>query len=542
MRHVCLLIVFSITPALLPSVQAQGDEAARRAIKLLAEVDRQFMAGRRNDQDAVRAGAKVLQRLYGLERAPAEVREEACHWLKRRVMESTGSVEFRFRWRTIAIDLIGRLSETPKWVRYLERVARRAKDSSSYGLDLYVERAFAGLRGPAQVQWLMERVRARQTESATLALAGLARLERQHLLAMLGPLTPDLQELVRARNGPLAARAVALLSRIGTDEAIASIVEASKSPSHIVRVAVARALEPRISTPGAQSVLAGLLEDPHPLVRESAARALGRARTRGPVPLLIARLDKEPLRNRATIADSLRLLTGRVLAPEPEPWKTWLAAQERTGQADADARAGGADAPVEKYDAPRYHGFPVESDRVVFALDTSESMRYRMGAGAGVSTRMSHAKRELERVLARLDRRTRFGMISFGPSATRYDRQLRRATFSRKKDAVIWLHRQAARGATNTYDALRLAFTSYPKMDTMFLLSDGTPTAGATTVHERIVRDVIKWNEGRGVRINTIALLSGDPRGDEGHGAKEDALRFLQDLAESTGGDFLVLR
>jgi len=522
-----------------PSADRPADLRGARA--LLRSVDRAFLRGSKQDPlDFIRVNAKTIERLYGLEGAPAEAREEACAWLRRRVIHARGAGGQRFRWRVLAIDLIGRLSEDVHWVRYLVRLAGRSDSSNGGGLDLYVERALGAIRSPAQVRWLMERARTGRADVAALALAGLSRIERPELVALIGPLLPHLRDLVSGRDGPVAARAVDVLSRLGTPEALATLITGARAADPLVRRAVARALALRLSAPGVQSVLGRLLSDTHPRVREDAARALGRSRTRGPVPLLIQRLDKEPLRSRTTIARSLRLLTGVMLPPEPAPWRQWLAASTADGRADPEKEAGGAAPPVRTtYAVPSYHGFSVNSDRVVFAIDVSRSM----GVMTGSRTRLGAAMAGLTAALQALDRDTRFGIIVFGDSALAYERDLVRATASNVADALEWVGRQAPRGATNTYGALRLAFNRYREMDTLFVLSDGIPTAGTTTVHERILRDLVTWNGVRDVRVNTVALLSGRVPEDRGSaGAREGALRFLQELAEVTEGDFLVLR
>ena len=83
------------------------------------------------------------------------------------------------------------------------------------------------------------------------------------------------------------------------------------------------------------------------------------------------------------------------------------------------------------------------------------------------------------------------------------------------------------RGATNVHAALERAFAD-AEVDTIFLLTDGQPSAGFLVAPEAILREVRRWNVGRGVRIHTVAI-----------GGRSD---FLERLAADSGGEHTVAR
>jgi hypothetical protein len=81
---------------------------------------------------------------------------------------------------------------------------------------------------------------------------------------------------------------------------------------------------------------------------------------------------------------------------------------------------------------------------------------------------------------------------------------------------------KGALGGTNLYDAVKRAFND-PDVDTIVVLSDGEPTAGAVTDPSAIREDVARWNKNRGIVIHTIAVGG--------------QLRVLEWLAADSGGD-----
>jgi uncharacterized protein YegL len=62
-----------------------------------------------------------------------------------------------------------------------------------------------------------------------------------------------------------------------------------------------------------------------------------------------------------------------------------------------------------------------------------------------------------------------------------------------------------AGGATNLFDALERAHAD-PLVDTIYLLTDGAPTAGKLRDPDAIVAEVQRWHRTRRVTIHTIAV------------------------------------
>ena len=97
----------------------------------------------------------------------------------------------------------------------------------------------------------------------------------------------------------------------------------------------------------------------------------------------------------------------------------------------------------------------------------------------------------------------------------------------RRKAADAWVEKLESKGATNVHDALALAFAD-DEVDTIYLLTDGYPSAGPIVQPAALAREVQRWNTGRGIVIHTVAL-----------GGRSD---LLERLATDSGGDHTVAR
>ena len=92
-------------------------------------------------------------------------------------------------------------------------------------------------------------------------------------------------------------------------------------------------------------------------------------------------------------------------------------------------------------------------------------------------------------------------------------------------------------GMTATYDALEFVFRNDKKTDTIYLLSDGTPTTGKYTGQHKILSEIRKMNRFRNLLIHTIAFLAGAAPGED----KKAAAQFMKDLAAENGGKFTLI-
>lgn len=347
------------------------------------------------------------------------------------------------------------------------------------------------------------------------------------------------------------------------------------------RVFIAEVLG-NLGTEQARKKLITLLEDKADPVKQQAVKGLAQTMHKDAVRPLIDLLE-DLLKQRRDllyyeVRDALWELTGEDF-DLIEDWKSWWSVAEATfdpkkkddhdGQTKVRKKRRGED--------PEFFGVPVNSKNIVFVIDTSGSMRYVMkndipglsrgdGSDGGGSsgggqmtqddirlaefwTRMEMAKRELRKVLMRLDRAVVFNMLNFDHQSYVFGKgKSLVATPGNKKKALEWAEALRFRqgGATNTLDALVEAFKADPRTNTIFFLSDGLPSADGKTndPQEPILDRVFSLNRFRKIKIHTFGYNPEPYPYGSGYQPNPDLVQandFLKRLAESTGGTFTIM-
>ncbi len=235
---------------------------------------------------------------------------------------------------------------------------------------------------------------------------------------------------------------------------------------------------------------------------------------------------------RSEIADALQLLTGEGFGMNYPAWRRWLGDQDPDAALPDAETAAAAVAALERLrreagdTASTYHGLTVPRGGVVFVLDISGSMSARRGGGAESDYRRFAGA--LQRVIGGLPESSMFNVVLFGSAVEPWREELAPASPENVEDAVALLRRTTPNGGTNLYDALARAL-QMEDVQTIFVLTDGMPSAGRRTAPGDILMGIAQLNRDRGARIHTIAA------GSAGAG-------FLKTLAESNGGEAVDLR
>jgi len=494
----------------------------------------------------VDAGSRVgeVEALVGelqtLHDAPAPVRERACRLLYG-LMREGGVHDRRLRMRLAVLRAVAMLSEDPRWVDRLVELSLRGGDGSLSGVSFWVERALGAVRTVGHVERLASHAGGEDDDRRRVALGALARLEDVRLRPALAPMMEHLMVAARGEDAESRARALEVLGLTPSPGGLPALMSAARDPNPLIRLAAVRGLGRKLDLPGVVAYLCRSLADDVALVREEAVIALRQAPDRSAVPLLVRRMSGEPLRLRLSINETLHKLTGFDHGADGAAWSSWLKSVKAAGKLEEvkPGKSGYAD-PT----GPDYFGIPVLSDRMVFVLDVSGSMDFSIGDTSKTPTRMEHARRELTKVLKAMDEQSRFNIVFFDQKIRVWAEGLPKATKRNKQLAIRAVNGVVARGGTDSYGALELAFKRFRGIDTIYFLSDGVPSVGKSIVQERILERVWRWNRLRGVRVHTVALLVGDPlnpfrRNDEN---KPEAARFMRILAEETGGTFMDVR
>ncbi len=165
------------------------------------------------------------------------------------------------------------------------------------------------------------------------------------------------RDYVAHEQDPLVkAVAVRALGRHGAPQDATLLVGQAAHESVQVRWEVAKSLQ-RLHHPAAVPALLGFLrdEEEHADVRVAAAIALGQYPEDRVVQGLIAALDARELSINLAAKQSLEVLTGQTLGPEPRPWFSWYNA--RTDDPFAGRR---------EYLYPTYHREDTFLEKIAF--------------------------------------------------------------------------------------------------------------------------------------------------------------------------------
>ncbi len=152
-------------------------------------------------------------------------------------------------------------------------------------------------------------------------------------------------------------------------------------------------------------------------------------------------------------------------------------------------------------------------------------------------TKLGKAKKELIPSIRGLKEDAFFTIIIFENKVKKWRKGLVQATSANKNLAIAYLNKLHSGGATNIYGSLEEAFdlagegaTDDKKplgVETIFLLSDGSPTVGAIRTGAGIIAKAKEWNPNKRVVIHTIGL-----------GEDCDKV-FMKKLAEDNRGQFI---
>jgi len=197
---------------------------------------------------------------------------------------------------------------------------------------------------------------------------------------------------------------------------------------------------------------------------------------------------------------------------------------------------------------PTYYGIKVYARAVGYVIDYSLSMKQgfrvskgwqdRLGRVYNGQTRMAVVKEEITQALKELDPRTRVNMVFFN-DRVRVWKSAPVPAGAAADSAAGAVRALNPSGQTNYYDALRavLAYdndgmswrpTFADTPDTLFFLTDGSPTDGEITKSDELLA---WWNErNRFARLKVHVIAMGNTGVD---------ITFLQKFATQNGGKFV---
>jgi HEAT repeat protein len=386
--------------------------------------------------------------------------------------------------------------------------------------------ALADFRGPRLARALSAGLEEEDVPSALAqaVVTGLARVPGEDL-------TTALVGLLRSEDPALLAATIEALRRRGDAQAVPGLERVARGddPARFAALAALLELAPEPArAPWAEALRGGLVRT-DPGERILAVDALQSLRSSASIEILIAALGaEEDPAVRAEIAAALRALTGLDLGTQQGPWSRWwegartsFVVPELDAAREAErARRRAAWLRNERYD---FYGLAVESQRVCFVLDVSGSMMAEDEIGL---SRLDVAKRQLSGCLRRLPDGALFDVVFFGTTVEVLAEEPLLMSAEVRQRALARVQRQRTLGLTAVHDALERAF-ALQGIDAIYLLSDGTPSAGGLTDPGQIRAAVRAWNAVRKPRITLHCVSVG--------GRQE----LLAGLAEDSGGRYV---
>jgi hypothetical protein len=376
----------------------------------------------------------------------------------------------------------------------------------------------------------------------------------------------------------MAAEALGRIGGEGPREVLAERVR--KDGDSLVRRRALAALM-RYPLREVQSEVLAALEDEAWEVRALAIRCCVQGQLLAAVGPLVAAAGRETGRLRQDVDDALFTLVGTRMYGDGDLWQNWWeqegAAIATRAQAQLEAgeldralgliqsweRSGAAAAERASPAEPAMHvtssfyGIPTFSDRVIFIIDLSRSMRDAAGsrppsqggrkdpyAEPEGASKEDIARWQLHRAVADLPRQASGNLIVYSESYRSWQPYMTSLRGRGRRQLHGFIDELGANGVTNLGDSLERALASAGAgplgagagradelpADTIYLLSDGDPNRGRVAALPALLESVVRQNLYAGIVIHTIGI--GEAAGST----------FLRDLARHTGGEYVEFR
>jgi len=374
--------------------------------------------------------------------------------------------------------------------------------------------------------------------------------EKQDVLAR------TLMSDLKASKGEQRLALIDVVGRTGLPVATAQALAVIRSsPDQILRLAAIDALGESGDEAAAEG-LVPVLKDPRWQIRVAVVESLRKLRRKVAIPALIEAMAREEGRVREDILEALQDITGVDKADNPAVWRNWwnenkdkpLALRSparKKRPAHRRAQGGGAGGWRNRQagaGGTSFYGIQTKSKHIVYVLDHSGSMKSLASSGQstgddgmGGLTKIDVAKNELWKSIEQLAPDATFNILFFQTDYTVFKKKMVKATAANKRAAKAYIDGIVADGYTNIHDTLERAFQfggqgavdkAYKvNFDTIFFLTDGSPTAGKTTDTGEILAAVGRWNMSKRIKVHCVGIGA--------HNAP-----FLMRLSSNTGGEY----
>ncbi|MHC4937560.1 MAG: HEAT repeat domain-containing protein [Planctomycetota bacterium] len=537
----------------LEKIEKKGAEI-RDSLQELAEEEAQLRAtvGLTNEQQLER------QRTTGLTRE----QKEACRSF-RKLAETDHPVG-----RALAIEAL-RGHDAPAIVQIILREVRTGNSWTTWEAG----RLLGQCRTAASLEMLVDVLENGTARERVAVLHAFG--HRSHPAAV-----PALLRLSRKRN--LAERSAAITALAAQEDADSGtrLVEALKDPDPEVRSLAVEGITRR-RLRDRMEALYPLLTDDDWSVRKTTLEALGTFHEKDGIPQLIERFKKEQGILREVCHASLVRLTGKTLLHNSSDWAKWWYEEGSSFRMPANdvvekaqVKVGAALRAKPWANATRHHGIDTYSRRVIFVIDVSSTMKFRMPLPPNATSqqkkllwrgnKLDLAKDELVRTLETIGKDVEFNIIAFSGTTKAWRKKPGNASHlrsairfvqhlkphlpppnSRQTDRASlvgpgrthWKPSENNAHKRNLYDALMAAWgvledeplgvRSRASYDTIYLMTGGPPEIGKILDLSLMTEVVQELNRTRGIVLHLV-------------GFSRPTVHVLKPLAQVTGGRHVV--
>lgn len=288
--------------------------------------------------------------------------------------------------------------------------------------------------------------------------------------------------------------AIEALGIAGDPQHLPKILQGAPHEDPRVRLEAARALR-RFESDEALAFTGRWLQACDWPVAIELADAIGARPDKRMVPALIERLRREQGRLRMDLVHALSCIAGEQKAQTAEAWAGWWTTNGPGFEVDAEASAAyRARTPVQRVDLVAlgfFYSLPIQSDRICYVVDSSQSMK---------GDRIASLRRNLAESVDGLAKPVRYDIVDFGGDLTVLEAdgllEDRRKGVKRAEDMPL-------SGGTRAYDAMERA-ARIPAVDTLLFLSDGAPVRGQFNAWSDILRVLSVMHRYAPVAIHSV--------------------------------------
>lgn len=355
---------------------------------------------------------------------------------------------------------------------------------------------------------------------------------------------------LRIRSELVRVRVIETLAAIGREDCVDTMLDGLRDKAIVVRVRTADLLGDLRIEKAVGELVRIAYKDKAWQARSASIQALAKIGDRNAIEPLIRLVGNTEGKVLDDVLAALEEMTGKNFGDNHLAWRDWY-------KQNVDPEAGTLLdivrplPPQVTRGRVTYQGVATHSLRVLFIFDISDSMNdpaadedFKRDSTpdrkAGRRSKLDVAREDLIAAIQALDAKSRFSVILYNHEVKPWKRKMMTASNSNKNQALNFVLNSPATGGTNVFDSLELAFNlagigardkNYKSsVDTIFLLSDGAPSAGRITDSNEILEEVDRMNRLRKIRIHTIGL-----------GALNDGA-FLRALAKRNGGKYIEKR